>query len=262
MSLSLDFTGAAGPNLVSGETRTINQAAYGVTYITLANGPFFAKGLVVTYTDKLNSAARTLVMGVDFDPVINFPLIGATTNQLIYGALLFYDNALDGTLTVNYHALGGNWTIVAGQIYDYLNSNYFNPNGAFMALAAVPGILQADTVTPLLLNSVASITLAQTLYPSVTLGVEFLPLVAGGTKGAVNSRVASVINVAANGSGATPAGASYVRIKNNGTGAITAAGGSLAAGEEIALTAPPGESIYPIPYAVPAGGSALVVVLL
>ena len=255
MSLSLDFTGALGANSITEEAQTVTPAPDSAIYIYTANGPFFAKNLVVQFTDANSGATTTLVAGLDYLPVINFPMIGVSTGLQIYGAVQLLNFNLTGTIKLNYQALGGSWTMDPVQIQNYVSANMFNPNNAFMALVPNTQLTRVDGITPLTLDSQANITLAQTKYGSIRLGIAYLPSINNGSKSVGVQRVAGVIS-ATNTTGTTLAGAIYVAIKNVGTGSITVAGGAVPAGDEVVFTARPGETIYPITYTVPSSGTA------
>ena len=262
MSLSLDFTGSNATNYVPGETQPIGPSQDNVIYLYPLKGPFYYRNLVVTYTDANSGATSILTPGIDYSPAINFPMIGVANNQVIYGALCINNNALNGTITISYQALGGNWAINPTQIFNYINQNLFNSNNAFPALVAFPALTKADGVTPLVLNTVANITLAQGLNPVVGLGLEYLPQISNSSKNVGSQVFASVQNAIGVAVGATQSGASYVNIKNNGAIGIIVAGGTLSPGDSVSLQARTGESIGPVSYDVPAGGSALITTLV
>ena len=263
MSLALDFTGNLSANKVTGETATLVPTTLVSTYVTLQKGPFFNNNLVVTFTDLYSGVTTPMTRGVDFDSVVNFPQVGIATNTQIYGALCFYDVSLTGTLTIQYQALGGNWYIDPVQITSYLDGNLCNPNIAFQALVPSVQLVRVDGVTPLVLNSAANITAAQAKYTTgITLNVKFIPLIANGSKNVATQRFPAIINVPASTAGCTPPGCTQVTIKNNGTAAMTAAGGALLVGESVSFIARTGETIYPINYATIASGSALITTLI
>lgn len=70
--------------------------------------PYYSNGMSVTYTPT-NGTARTLVINVDYYPAMTF--IGATRalGTSVVGALVLVDNALSGTISVNYRSMGGSW---------------------------------------------------------------------------------------------------------------------------------------------------------
>jgi len=266
MSLSLDFTGSLPANKVTAESVVLTPTTLTAIYATLTKGPFFNNNLVVTFTDLYSGVTTPMTRGVDYDSTFNFPQIGISTNAQIYGALCFYDTSLNGTITVTYQALGGQWSFDLSQISSYLDSNLCNPGIAYPALVPNIALTRADNVTPLVLNSQANIAYAQglvTKYPSgFTLNIKYLPLITNGSKNIANQRFPTIINVPASTAGVTSPGCVLVTIKNNGAVAMSAAGGTLQAGETATFTARLGETIYPVNYATIAGGSALITTLV
>lgn len=70
--------------------------------------PFFALNCQVFYTPAGGTQAL-LTLGVDYSLGLQF--IGATRaiSKGVYGAIRLFNNALNGTITIVYHSLGGSW---------------------------------------------------------------------------------------------------------------------------------------------------------
>jgi hypothetical protein len=113
-----DTTGALPANNVSGE-RQVLTAANGTDqqFIVPLFAPFFGGvgDLSIVY-QPFSGSARTLAEGIDY--TLAFQFIGASRAcaKPIYGGISFLNNQLAGTLTLDYHTLGGTWTINQNEI--------------------------------------------------------------------------------------------------------------------------------------------------
>ena len=105
-----DPTGSVNANLVTNE-RFVTSANSGTDALVLfpVHAPFFNIYTQITFTPN-QGAARALVYGSDY--FFGLPFLGATRslNKGVSGAIYLVNNALAGTFSVNYHALGGDWT--------------------------------------------------------------------------------------------------------------------------------------------------------
>lgn len=175
MTYVLDTTGLSAANFVSDEVQTVNPSQlsnYG--YVFLGKGPFFGRNLVVKYK-PVGGAYTTLRLGVDYKPGFLLPGIGYDDITNVFGAIEFFNNSMNGQVSISYQALGGGWTFDKEQIASYLNSNQFDASTQYVALVASPTLyLPTAPTVPWPLNSVRSITIAQAQVASIPLGVEFV----------------------------------------------------------------------------------------
>ena len=123
-----DPTGLAGSNLVQKEqhtTTSINSQNY--FYIVPKFSPFFADGLVVTYTNLETKEVRTLDRVIDYD--LAFLFYGATHSigKVLYGALSIYNLDADGVIEITYQALGGSWSANQEYVLEKLAEHNYNP---------------------------------------------------------------------------------------------------------------------------------------
>jgi hypothetical protein len=179
MPLSLDTSGLATANRVEGEQITLTPsilATFGCIY--LAQGPFFGKNFAISYTAAApGSTAVPLQLGIDYDFKFELPGFGSTPQDKVWGAINLYNQGLNGTLSVSYQSLGGNWIIDQQAIKNYLNSNQFNSNVQYIALVARdPLHLPNNPSAEWPLNSIQSVMIAQAQIPApgITLSVAFL----------------------------------------------------------------------------------------
>lgn len=178
MSLTLDTTGVATANRITGEVIPVSPAVlntFGCLY--LAKGPFFGKNFILSYTPAFPVGASPvpLTLGVDYDFKFELPGFGTTPQDKVWGALNIYNQSLNGNLTISYQSLGGNWVFDQNAIKTYLNTTQFNSNYQFMALVSKdPLYLPNNPNAEWPLNSIESITIAQAQLAQITLAVAFL----------------------------------------------------------------------------------------
>lgn len=123
-----DPTGLASSNLVQNEQHTttnINSQNY--FYIVPKFSPFFADGLVVTYTNLETHETRTLDRVIDYD--LAFLFYGATHSigKVLYGALSIYNLDADGVINITYQTLGGEWCVDQEYVLEKLAEHNYNP---------------------------------------------------------------------------------------------------------------------------------------
>jgi hypothetical protein len=125
---NLDPTGIALQNNVIGETKTLNlPASRNFLFVVPTYGPIFDTDVIIQYTN-LSSVSRILQVGVDY--YLGFKFLDATTksNKPIYGAIVLIDNTLTGTITYNYHSLGGAFVLSGGAISTIQANEARNPS--------------------------------------------------------------------------------------------------------------------------------------
>ena len=174
MSLAIDTTGLLPANLITNES-ILTSAVYSNSLkdIYPAAGPFWATGLVVSYTDNL-LRTTTLVLGTDYSLQYVIPTVVAGNGSYVYGALRLINSALNGTIKLTYQAFGGSWIYNAADIAAYQAQNYLNPLAQQVVLAPDPMVYAGNNNT--VLDSFANITAFQTLFAPVKLGVAYLSL--------------------------------------------------------------------------------------
>lgn len=184
MSLALDTTGVAVANRINGETILVSPSTlntFGCVFP--ADAPFFGSDFSLHYTPSdPDEEEKTMVLGTDFNFDFELPGFGGDAEdpqdptKKVWGAIVIFDQGLDGTLTVEYQSLGGKWTFDIQAIRNYLNSHMFNSSFEFKALVPKDPLFlpnNPNAVWPL--NSINSITIAQAQMPSgIVLSVEFL----------------------------------------------------------------------------------------
>ena len=103
--------------LLSPETYPLAvNAISGLSTVLFNNGPFYLSTLTVSYTPVGSSTSTTLLLGVDYEPVLQF---NAATSELgvpVYGGIGLVNPALTGTITVQYATLGYSYSINSLQI--------------------------------------------------------------------------------------------------------------------------------------------------
>lgn len=177
MSLQLDTTGLASANRIEGEVIAVTPASlstFGCVF--LAKGPFFGKNFALSYlpSSPSGASARALVLGVDYNFMFELPGFGATPQDKVWGAISLLNEGLNGTLSVGYQSLGGNWTFDLQSIKNYLNTTQFNSNIQFMALMSRDPLYlpnNPNAIWPL--NSIQSVTIAQAQLSNIILSIEF-----------------------------------------------------------------------------------------
>lgn len=98
--LAFDINKEKSANAIVNETITINTIA-GAKVVRLAQGAFFADSLVLKYNGS------TLNPATDYLPVVLSPLTDRSTNKSGIYQYILLNGSYAGTLTANYHAVGG-----------------------------------------------------------------------------------------------------------------------------------------------------------
>lgn len=123
----LDTTGLASTNRIVGEAHTlteINSTTYRVIIPEFA--PFYLDNFILKYTDTLGSVL-VLNEGVDYN--LALPYIGATRSigKMLYGGITINTMLVDGTITIEYQTLGGDWTADSNFVLTKLAELVYNP---------------------------------------------------------------------------------------------------------------------------------------
>lgn len=174
----LDTSGSLPTNYVSGEEHLVSPnilSSFGLIFPKA--GPIYGTNVSVAYTPGGGGATRPLVLGTDYELTLQMVGFGSTPDKQVWGAFSLLNIALNGTVTVSYQALGGNWTYDTAQIANYLNTNPFDANIQYVVLTPSPAIhIPASALTPFPLNSVTAVQQAQSYLGSVSLGVTYYPI--------------------------------------------------------------------------------------
>lgn len=95
-------------------------------YVIPHFAPFFAESLTLKL--RLPSGQmRDLVEGRDYYLSHQFLDASATTNRLVMGSISFLDTDTEGVLEINYHTIGGQWTLTPARIIEIMANNLRNP---------------------------------------------------------------------------------------------------------------------------------------
>lgn len=124
---ALDPTGISLANKITNELHALpggTPPTY--KFIVPVYAPFFAEGLIVSYTSLANETS-TLVEGQDY--YLTHWFIGASRAcaKPIYGSITILNQNLAGTLKLTYQTLGGEWTLESSQITAILADMLHNP---------------------------------------------------------------------------------------------------------------------------------------
>lgn len=130
LTYPFDPTGQALSNRITGEQHAVQEANYrDYYYIVPTYGPFFENNVVVNYT-AVDGSVRILVPDVDY--YFALPFLGATRSigLPLFGAIAFNNAIIDGTVSLNYRTLGGDWTTDPATILANLATLMYNPRVA------------------------------------------------------------------------------------------------------------------------------------
>lgn len=263
MGLALDFTGTLPANLVT-DTVPLQSSYPEFPFVFFQNSPAFGRSVVVTYVPDNEVLSRVLLKDVDYQIVFRLPGVGTDDETRFWGAIQILNYELVGSLSIQYQALGGNWTMMVPQIKTYLTSNSYNQSQQEIVLApAQPLVLPAYPGKTYPIFSQDTITAAQAGLTNVPIAVIFQKLEAPlNSVGAPTLRKPNVINLAASTTGTTIHGAVFVEIQNTGSTTITFDDATLPAGTKITISTKGNDVIDTIPWSIPTGGSALLTQLV
>lgn len=129
MSTQYDFdpTMSNVLNLVKGEQHVITSVNFRDYHYVIPNfAPFFAESLTLKMQYP-NGTVRPMIEGKDYYLAFQFMDASATTDHPVYGAISFLDTDTEGVLTIDYHTVGGMWTLTPQKILEILANNERNP---------------------------------------------------------------------------------------------------------------------------------------
>ena len=176
MSYSLDVTGIASSNYISGERVLVTPQSLSLGgFIIPSYAPFFGNNLIVIYQPSNTNTLQTLTLGKDYQLDFVLPGFKQTTNTTVFGGIVLFNPNLSGTLIVSYQTLGGNWSFDLNSILNYTNSNSFNALTQYRQLVpSAPLYLPSDPTTIWPLDSISSITIAQAqMNTGITLSITY-----------------------------------------------------------------------------------------
>lgn len=122
-----DPTGTARTNLVQNEHHTVTRANWRrYHFLVPRKGPYFSESLRVVHRGTSGSP-RTLTFGQDY--VYSFYFAGASRalKKGVYGGVSLLNADLEGTFTLQYQNLGGEWVLDEGEIEAILGQALHNP---------------------------------------------------------------------------------------------------------------------------------------
>lgn len=130
LTYPFDPTGQALSNRITGEQHAVQEANYrDYYYIVPTYAPLFEHNVVITYLAG-DGSSRVLVPDVDY--YFALPFLGATRSIGIplYGAITLNNSIIDGTISIDYRTLGGEWTTDPAAILANLATLMYNPRVA------------------------------------------------------------------------------------------------------------------------------------
>jgi hypothetical protein len=178
MTLAVDSTGILPANHINNDVQTTSSIYTNpLRDIFPRVGPIYSENLIVTYTD-LQGVSSVLGYTTDYKCVYPIPTIVAQNESRIYGAIRLLNTDLNGSIRLDYQALGGGWTYNIPDIIAYQQFNSFDPTTQEVVLA--PDSNKYDNLDPNILNSYSKIAAYQTLFAPVQLGVLYRNIATGG----------------------------------------------------------------------------------
>lgn len=169
--LALDDTGFLADNLVTQESHVLSaRLLRNDGYVLPLKGPFYNEGLSITHTAP-NGVVRTLAKCQDYSPV--FQLSGVSSNNNpVYGGIGIHDLTLEGTLDVDYQALGGSWRFNQTLIRRYLQSAAYLPSVAILELVGLYPTRQGEPTRYIDLSSFEALSAAMQALAVVELSIQ------------------------------------------------------------------------------------------
>lgn len=124
---NFDPTMSNAANQVKAEQHVITAVNFrDYHYIIPKFAPFFAESLTLKMQYP-NGSTRPMIEGKDYYLSFQYMDASATTDHPVYGAISFLDTDTEGVLTIDYHTVGGMWTLTPQQILQILANNLRNP---------------------------------------------------------------------------------------------------------------------------------------
>lgn len=122
-----DPSGVSPANRVRDETHVLTELNDRVYRVIVPKfSPFFDTGLVVKFVEN-NGTVRTLEKGVDYNVAYRYQAASMSTGKMIYGAISVKTTLVNGTLTVGYQTLGGEWVADQAYVLEQLTEAIYNP---------------------------------------------------------------------------------------------------------------------------------------
>lgn len=114
-------------NLVTQEIHTITaETQFRFQVIIPLFGPFYETDFIMVYTPNGGSPI-TLVPKVDYLLVYNFLSATRSTGFPVYGGIQLTNNTLEGTFTIQYRTIGGDWVLSQSDINQVLANQLQQP---------------------------------------------------------------------------------------------------------------------------------------
>lgn len=136
-----DYTGEFVQNLVKSEVHNLTEGNFrDFYYVVPKYSPFFTNNFSIVYK-KEDGSTRTLVENVDY--YMALPFYGATRSIGIpvYGAVAFDPTLTNGSVSITYQTVGGEWVSNADDVYTRLASIAYNPRiVTFEQVSGVPSV--------------------------------------------------------------------------------------------------------------------------
>lgn len=122
-----DPTMTKASNRIVREQHVITSTNFRNYHYVIPNfAPFFTESVALRLRLP-DGQMRPLVEGRDFYFSHQFLDASATTNHLVNGSISFLDTDTEGVLEIDYHTIGGKWTLTPAQIIEILANNLRNP---------------------------------------------------------------------------------------------------------------------------------------
>lgn len=123
----LDTTGLEPSNLIQGEIHTltkVNASPYRILIPDFA--PFYLNNLGIIHV-ALNGDETPLNEGVDYYIALPYVAASRAVGKPVYGGIPFISTFAQGTIKINYQAVGGEFCADPSYVYERLLSKAYNP---------------------------------------------------------------------------------------------------------------------------------------
>lgn len=123
----IDYTGVSATNLVVNEVRTLSIGLDPIyKNIVPAYAPYFLDNFVLGHVDS-GGTSTTLIEGQDYIHVFQYLAATRSVGKVVYGGVHITNPAIEGTFTMSYQTIGGNWVGDRAAIVENIASNNYNP---------------------------------------------------------------------------------------------------------------------------------------
>ncbi len=126
-AFQFDPTGQNPNNLVSGEVHPLTEANFSDFYFIIPNNsPFYTNNFSLLYK---NSAGTDITLTENVDFYFGLPYYGATraVGIPVYGAIVFSPTYNNGTVSITYQTIGGDWVNNNISLYNAIAQSLMNP---------------------------------------------------------------------------------------------------------------------------------------